>query len=91
MGLLAHAKEWICQGCRPSTALLQMQCWAEGRSPKWPALRRKFLQRNPTCAACGTTECLEVHHCVPFHIDSAKELDPRNLLTLCEGDKRDHF
>jgi 5-methylcytosine-specific restriction endonuclease McrA len=56
---------------------------ADGRSPKWPAVEHAFLKAHPACEACGTKTGLNVHHCVPFHVDAAKELDPENLLTLC--------
>lgn len=36
---------------------------------------------------CGGTETLEVHHIQPFHINPALELDPENLITLCESGK----
>lgn len=58
----------------------------EGRSPKWPALRKKFLQ-GELCAACGGTKKLEAHHIIPFHIAPDKELDIGNLAALCEGNK----
>lgn len=53
------------------------------RSSKWPALRRRMLA-GARCAACGGKEMLEVHHVVPFHLDPSRELDPANLLVLCE-------
>jgi 5-methylcytosine-specific restriction endonuclease McrA len=54
------------------------------RSPRWPAVRGAHLKRNPTCAACGTKDKLEVHHVHPFHLFPNLELEPSNLLTLCE-------
>ena len=57
------------------------------RSSKWPTARKKHLRLNPVCAVCGGEEKLEVHHIVPFHNDPTKELDPSNLITLCEGNK----
>lgn len=60
---------------------------AEPRSPKWPAVRRAYLEKHPDCEACGRTARqggpIEVHHVVPFHDDEAKELDPDNLIALC--------
>lgn len=56
-----------------------------GRSSKWPKVRAAHLKLNPACAACGTRSKLEVHHLVPFHLDPTRELDPTNLLTLCES------
>ena len=47
-------------------------------------MRAVHLFHNPTCAACGGTEHLEVHHCKPFHLHPDLELEPANLITLCE-------
>lgn len=52
---------------------------------------RKFLRDHPRCAASGATAKLNVHHAIiPFHYAvllgrPELELDPRNLLTLCEA------
>jgi len=54
------------------------------RSSKWPALRKSFLEENGSCAACGCTEYLEVHHVKPFHEHPKLELDKTNLITLCD-------
>ena len=56
------------------------------RSTHWPTVRKNFLKLNPSCAACGDTAKLEVHHKMPFHLDPSLELDPNNLITLCESD-----
>lgn len=64
------------------------------RSPKWPAVRKAHLKREPFCRACGGKDHLEVHHKEPFHLhveDPEKwpvdrELDPANLITLCESE-----
>jgi len=55
------------------------------RSPEWPRVRAEHLRAHPTCEACGTTKGVQVHHVRPFHLAPALELDPTNLLTLCEG------
>ena len=54
------------------------------RSPDWDRCRRGWLVAHPFCAACGARVTLQVHHLIPFHLNKALELDPRNLLTLCE-------
>lgn len=54
------------------------------RSGKWRALRAEHLRQNPACAACGRTVKVIVHHVIPVSFDPDKELDPANLLTLCE-------
>lgn len=54
------------------------------RSPHWPAARRVHLRFEPWCRSCGGAADLEVHHVLPFHLRPDLELDPANLLTLCE-------
>lgn len=62
------------------------------RSPRWRSVRADHLVANPTCAVCGTIDHLEVHHVVPYHVDKSRELDPGNLLTLCESPSHNcHF
>lgn len=39
--------------------------------------------------ACGSCKKPEVHHIVPVHLNPDLELDPENLITLC--DKYCHF
>jgi 5-methylcytosine-specific restriction enzyme A len=54
------------------------------RSSKWPKVRKAFILEHNVCAACGETTKLEVHHICPFHLHPELELDPNNLITLCE-------
>ena len=61
------------------------------RSPRWSAVRTAHLKRNPTCAACGSSDKLEVHHVRPFHLFPNLELDPANLMTLCENGGNCHI
>ena len=58
------------------------------RSSKWPTIRKKFLVQNSKCAVCNGKDKLEVHHISPFHISPELELDPSNLITLCESKKK---
>ena len=63
--------------------------WLKGkpkvkRSGKWRTVRKAHLQVEPICAVCGGKKKVEVHHICPVHIDPARELDPENLITLCE-------
>lgn len=55
------------------------------RSSDWPKIRKEWIKFHPECALCGSKKKLEVHHKVPFHIASQLELDPNNLITLCES------
>ena len=62
------------------------------RSPEWPAARKAHLKLFPACAVCGVKKPVEVHHIKPFHTHPELELDPANLITLCESDSHnDHF
>jgi hypothetical protein len=64
------------------------------RSPHWPTVEKHFKQQNPFCLACGKDKTLDesdiqVHHRIPFHFcillgRPDLELDPRNLVGLCE-------
>lgn len=58
------------------------------RSSKWRKVRAAHVKRNPTCAVCGGTKKLEVHHIIPFHECPGLELVPENLMTLCESKKK---
>lgn len=55
------------------------------RSPKWSSVRKQHLKNNPCCAACGKCDKIEVHHIEPVHINPDRELDPSNLITLCDS------
>jgi len=55
------------------------------RSPKWSKVRAEHLKQQPCCVACGRCLKLEVHHIEPVHINPERELDPSNLLTLCDS------
>ncbi len=48
-------------------------------------MRKQHLASHPQCELCGTTEHLNVHHINPYHLNPDKELDPENLITLCEA------
>ena len=54
------------------------------RSPEWHKVEKEHLEKEPCCQWCGGTEKLQVHHVTPFHLAPALELDPGNLITLCE-------
>lgn len=58
------------------------------RSPLWPKTRSEYMKAHPRCALCGGTKKLNVHHKKPFWLFPELELDPENLMTLCEGSKQ---
>lgn len=55
------------------------------RSGEWPRIRKQHLLKEPTCQVCGGTDSVEVHHIKPFHLYPKDELNPDNLITLCNG------
>jgi hypothetical protein len=59
----------------------------EKRSEQWPEVRNTFLKENPSCAVCGGTKRLQVHHIVPFNVAPDLELEKDNLITLCTSKK----
>jgi len=61
------------------------------RSPQWDEVRDAFVKKYPTCAACGGTESLQVHHIKPFHLHPELELDEGNLISLCMGEHNCHL
>jgi len=61
------------------------------RSGSWTKVRNDFIKLHPACMVCGITKYLEVHHCIPVHLDKDLELCPHNLITLCEGPCNCHF
>lgn len=75
MGIVKHIID-AAKGKHPFT---------KSRSGRWPAARKKHLEEHPACEVCGGTEKLEVHHRRPFHLHPELELDPSNLITLCEA------
>lgn len=67
--------------------------WRHGRerSPDWPRVAKEHLLREPACVACGYQgQGIQVHHIKPFHLSPDLELDPQNLITLCEAKGREH-
>jgi 5-methylcytosine-specific restriction enzyme A len=54
------------------------------RSSEWQSVRNDFL-RGRSCAVCGGRRFLIAHHIVPFHLAPDLELDPTNLIALCEA------
>ena len=58
------------------------------RSSHWSTVRKNFIKKHSFCAVCNGTKKLNVHHIKPFHLHPELELDPSNLITLCENNKR---
>ncbi len=61
------------------------------RSSEWSRVAKEHRLREPACMACGYKgRKLQVHHIKPFHLHPQLELDPHNLITLCEARGREH-
>lgn len=58
--------------------------FAAERSSKWHGVRDAYHTAHPACEACGGNDDIEVHHVRPFHLWSEMELEPTNLITLCQ-------
>lgn len=60
-----------------------------GRSTKWPTFRKKLLAAHRAkgrgCEACGSKIGLQLHHIKPFHAFPQLELEPSNIIVLCEA------
>ena len=66
----------------------------QGRAPKgkrrsshWRNIRAHHLREHPRCHVCGGKKKLQVHHLIPFWVAPDLELEPTNLITLCEAGK----
>ena len=55
------------------------------RSSKWSKVRNRHIEKNPTCEVCGGVKKLNVHHIKPYNHYPELELEPSNLITLCES------
>ena len=60
------------------------------RSPLWGKVRAEHLKLHPKCEACQSTKSVEVHHCKSFSDHPELELDPTNLMSLCDGPNSCH-
>ncbi len=63
----------------------EIQILSVQRSKKWSKLKKSHIKQYPNCAVCGSLKFVVPHHIIPFHLDKSKELDPNNLITLCEN------
>lgn len=61
------------------------------RHKDWPMFRYLILGKRPRCAYCGTTKKVELHHIEPYHEAPERELDPANVIPLCESISNCHL
>jgi 5-methylcytosine-specific restriction endonuclease McrA len=55
------------------------------RAKGWRKVAKNHLREEPVCQWCGSKTGLEVHHIRPFQLFPELELDPTNLITLCDS------
>lgn len=79
-GIASLKSEYIPESFKKDTA----------RDSRWHALRDKIVKAHPFCAYCGGTTKLQAHHIRPFHLEPDLELDPSNVIVLCEDPATDH-
>jgi 5-methylcytosine-specific restriction enzyme A len=61
------------------------------RNDDWPKARRRHLRLNPQCAVCGAKKRLTAHHIEPYYLSPELELEPSNLVSLCENGANHHL
>lgn len=76
---------------RVVTSIVREKIKSNRRSARWDEIRDHFLKENFTCAACGSTKRLQVHHVLPFSNRPDLELEFSNLITLCMDVNECHF
>lgn len=54
------------------------------RGKDWPKFRDGIVKMIGSCECCGSKKSLEVHHCIPWHLDKSKECDQDNVIVLCD-------
>lgn len=79
-----------CQACPRRDPAKTFRLKIEARSRQWPRVERTFLEQNPKCIVCGRT-AVTAHHVVPVHIDPSLELEPTNLVPVCEPASGHHL
>lgn len=85
--MIKAIKDFIFGTTVPKSGLIT----AKPRSPQWDGVRKKHLLTQPTCQACGNAKNVSVHHILPFFLRPDLELDPSNLLSLCEDGPNCHL
>jgi hypothetical protein len=66
-------------------SVAEIEVLSTPRSPQWKKIRDQHLKQSPTCAVCGSSKNVVPHHIMPFHLEPEKELDLKNLISLCEN------
>lgn len=76
---------------RVTHSLIRESSKSKKRSVHWHYIRDQFIEDNPYCEACGSSEKLQVHHIIPFSNRPDLELVDSNLIVLCMSINECHF
>lgn len=95
MGFLTHLWRVLHNNVRESakrgSLVASLLTLEPPRSGKWRTVEHEHLAIQDRCAACGTSESLNVHHIRSFATEPALELVLSNLITLCMGKHECHI
>lgn len=84
-----HTKKRLFRRTDHGQRIAQMH--GHARSPLWAGVAKAHRLLEPGCVVCGYKGSkVQVHHIKPFHLNPLLELDPHNLITLCEARGREH-
>ena len=83
---LALVSSWLSSILETITPTGRARLQGASRSDQWPAFKKEYaLTHLPVCAICGGTAQLNLHHLRPFHVFPELELDPTNVVWLCNA------
>lgn len=80
---------WLCDRVAAFQGVSDLMLYgvplAAPRHSRWGCVRQEHLLAHPVCEVCGGHQALRAHHIQPFHLHPELELEPSNLITLCES------
>ncbi len=79
--------KWLCKLICNKCEDPQIEVLAKPRSSQWTSVRAQYIEQHSTCEVCGSEDQLVVHHIKPYHLFPELELQPNNLITLCQSEK----
>ena len=83
---LLALSSWLSNILETITPTGRAKLCGASRSSEWPAFKKEYaLTHLPVCAICGGTAQLNLHHLRPFHVFPELELDPTNVVWLCNA------
>lgn len=77
---------WRTRNSKLGNTIFGDRTFGAARSPSWQSFRKSVLA-GKSCAVCGGTKKLELHHIQSFAQHQDLELEPTNVIPLCESKK----